>query len=791
MIMLILGMVMHAQDSLLITTDGVKHETREIDLAKISLESNEIIFSLVKELRQVISDEDLLELEFKVDLAVGEVDSLIKYKKDTFVEMKNMRSIRNLISFWKQKYMDVLAIDGKIANMNKELDKNRLKYARELAAWNGIKGIAIEYNYEEAVMGRIDLVIQMLDSAIALYGQKSNVTLGMLNKTSRSLLLIDEKIDIYDQLLITKQKNIFKSGHPGFFHLDFSNPENWKIGSSFQLLHRGELRALGAYFRNHASTAIWHFFLLIAAILFFFFLKRSGIPEGENEDINYRRSLKIIISNPGNSALILVLFLSTLLYPNKPVLFNDLLRIVVSVPLMITLLNLAHRKYWSIIIAFEVLILLQIINANLSTHLIPARILMLLTAVMEIITLAGFIVKIKDAHWRHPYLQQIAIILCFLHLGIAAAGIFTNLAGKVLLTQSLLNAVSGTVLAAVLIFMALLVGNGLMMIFIDSKYANYVRVVANRKQFMKEQVTRIFQLLAGIFILYYILEAYGFDIYVGEGIKLFFQKERTLGSVTFTWGRIVIFFVVIWLSAYISKLIRIFLEEEVLDRMGLAQGLPNTIALMVRYTIVTLGVLAAASAAGLKMSNLTIILGALGVGIGFGLQNIFNNLVSGLILLLERPIKIGDTIEVGNLIGVVKHIGIRASNIHTYDGAEIIVPNGQLISNEVINWTLTDKRRRIEVMVGVAYGTDVYKAQEILLNVITSHKEVVKDPIPYVFFNQFGDSSLEFRLLFWTDNFDEWVRIRSEVVFLVHDALKQAGITIPFPQRDVHIKSQE
>jgi small-conductance mechanosensitive channel len=454
---------------------------------------------------------------------------------------------------------------------------------------------------------------------------------------------------------------------------------------------------------------------------------------------------------------------------------------------MITLLNLAHRKYWSIILAFEVLIILQIINANLSTHLIPARILLLLTAFMEIITLTGFMIKIRNAHWRHPSLQQIAIILCFIHLGIAAAGIFTNLAGKVLLTQSLLNAVSGTVLAAVLIFMAMLVGNGLMMIFIDSKYANYIRVVAHRKQFMKDQITRIFQLLAGILLLYYILEAYGFDVYIGEGVKLFFQQERTLGSVTFTWGQILTFFFVIWLSAYVSKLIRIFLEEEILDRMGLPQGLPNTIALMVRYTIVTLGVMAAASMAGLKMSSLTIILGALGVGIGFGLQNIFNNLVSGLILLLERPIKIGDTIEVGQLIGVVKHIGIRASNIQTFDGAEIIVPNGQLISNEVINWTLTDKRRRIEVLVGVAYGSDVHKVQEILLNVIQTHKEVVKDPQPNVFFNQFGDSALEFRLLFWTDNFDDWVRIRSEVVFIVHDALKEAGISIPFPQRDLHI----
>ncbi|NTW45001.1 MAG: mechanosensitive ion channel, partial [Anaerolineaceae bacterium] len=193
--------------------------------------------------------------------------------------------------------------------------------------------------------------------------------------------------------------------------------------------------------------------------------------------------------------------------------------------------------------------------------------------------------------------------------------------------------------------------------------------------------------------------------------------------------------------------------------------------------------------AGLRMTNLTIILGAMSVGIGFGLQNIFNNLVSGLILLLERPIKIGDTIEVGPMIGVVKHIGIRASNVHTVDGAEIIVPNGNLISNEVINWTLSDQKRRIEVLVGVAYGSDPYKVQQIFQRIVEEHPDVVQDPKPIILFNKFGDSSLDFRLLFWTDNFDEWIRIRSEVIFKIYDALKEASIVIPFPQRDLHIRS--
>jgi len=236
-------------------------------------------------------------------------------------------------------------------------------------------------------------------------------------------------------------------------------------------------------------------------------------------------------------------------------------------------------------------------------------------------------------------------------------------------------------------------------------------------------------------------------------------------------------------------MIRIFLEKDVLDKLKLAKGVPHTIAMIVRYSLITAGLLLAATAAGMTLSNLTILFGAFGVGIGFGLQNIFNNLVSGFILLFERPIQIGDTVEVGHLIGNVKSIGIRSSNIRTFDGAEVIVPNGQLISNEVVNWTLSDQQRRIEIITGVAYGSDPHKVRKLFLEILEKHPDVIDYPPPMVLFNDLGESSLDFRLLFWTSNISEWLRIRSEMVFKIHDMLKKEGIEIPFPQRDLHVRS--
>jgi small-conductance mechanosensitive channel len=260
-----------------------------------------------------------------------------------------------------------------------------------------------------------------------------------------------------------------------------------------------------------------------------------------------------------------------------------------------------------------------------------------------------------------------------------------------------------------------------------------------------------------------------------------------IGSFSITLSSIALFFIVIWFSMVLARFIQTILRDEILVRAKFDRGLPATISMLVRYSIITVGFFIALSATGFEFSQLTVIIGALSVGIGFGLQNIFNNLVSGLILIFERPIHIDDTIEVNNMVGLVRSIGIRTSNIRTLDGAEVIIPNGLLISNEVINWTLSDKKRRIEVNVGVAYGSDVKKVTKLLYKVLKEHDDAINFPPPMVLFDEFADSSLNFRVLFWTDNYSEWLRIRSDILYAVNDILEKENIVIPFPQRDVHL----
>jgi len=205
--------------------------------------------------------------------------------------------------------------------------------------------------------------------------------------------------------------------------------------------------------------------------------------------------------------------------------------------------------------------------------------------------------------------------------------------------------------------------------------------------------------------------------------------------------------------------------------------------------LILVGFLVAASVLGFDLKNLTILAGAFGIGIGFGLQTIVNNFVSGLILLFERPIKTGDIIQLDGTWGKIKKLGLRATVVETFDQSEIIVPNSDLISGQVTNWTLSDRASRLVIPVGVAYGSDVPLVMKILHETAESNLMVIKDPAAQVLFMGFGNSSLDFELRAWVGEIDDRMKARSELHQEIDRRFREADVEIPFPQRDLHLRS--
>jgi len=268
-------------------------------------------------------------------------------------------------------------------------------------------------------------------------------------------------------------------------------------------------------------------------------------------------------------------------------------------------------------------------------------------------------------------------------------------------------------------------------------------------------------------------------------VPLYTAGQTVITPVTLVY--LAVFTVLLFVAT--AKL-KTWIVERLLASSRVDIGVRHAIGSIIRYFVVTIGLVVILQTAGIDVSTLTVLFGALGIGIGFGLQNVTNNFVSGLILLFERPIKVGDRIEIGNVHGDVVNISPRATTIVTNDNIAIIVPNAEFISSKVVNWSYTDRNVRFNFPVGVAYHSDPEQVRMILLDVARAHPGVLTDPGPSVLFHEFGDSALIFMLRVWTKEFATVPGVlRSELYFAISRAFKEHGIEIPFPQRDLHIKS--
>lgn len=232
-------------------------------------------------------------------------------------------------------------------------------------------------------------------------------------------------------------------------------------------------------------------------------------------------------------------------------------------------------------------------------------------------------------------------------------------------------------------------------------------------------------------------------------------------------------------------------RTKIIGLTGAERSVQDTISFLTQYGLIFLGILIILQLFGVDVSSLAIIASVLGVGIGFGLQNIANNFMSGIILVFERPIQVGDFIQVGDLVGIVERIGLRSTYITTLDKVSLIVPNSRFLENEVLNWSHGNPMSRVKIPIGVAYGSNIKLVRKAILEVAKTHPEVLLHPSPQLWFQEFGDSSLNFDLFVWTREPRKQYKLKSELNYRIEASLRKYAIEIPFPQRDLHLKSPE
>jgi small-conductance mechanosensitive channel len=277
-----------------------------------------------------------------------------------------------------------------------------------------------------------------------------------------------------------------------------------------------------------------------------------------------------------------------------------------------------------------------------------------------------------------------------------------------------------------------------------------------------------------------------FREFIGKLREVLERRLFSLGEADITLVTILELVLIVTIFFLVSKYVRRFLRRRVLSRFKLDEGARFVILRLIHYTLMAIGILIAFSMVGIKLTSLAVLFGLIGVGIAFGLQNITSNFVSGIILLFEPAVSVGDYIEVGEVIGQVRAINMRSTTILTPDNITLIVPNSRFIEETVINWSVGDLKVRMTISVGVAYGSDTELVTKLLLKTAEDHPEVLSTPKPDVLFKEFGDSSLDFELRVWIPNPMIRFKVTSDLNYAIDAAFRENNVEIPFPQRDVH-----
>ena len=773
----------------LISPGGDTVRIEAIPLSQISskLESS---YSQLKDIRKHHQD----------DLKIEEFDSVFATKA-RFLELKrksfednqqsyNSRDINNGLTEWNT--YEKLLVEWREL-INKQLliiEKDLFAVSVTKKQWELTLKEAKKAKAPPSVITNTSKILGKIKEDHRSLTKLQNEMLKRQSQISNLSLLINEVITSLNELKKDIESDYFALDAPPIWQIADSTLSPTIIIEHFINSGRESVRGIQLFFNSYRETFYLHLLLFILIWLAFFFLKKQSVVQSEDENESRIELAQSAIANHGLSALVISLFLSIWLYPDLNSAISDIIQIIYIIIAIIFFPAYLGKKIRVILYMILGLFLLDQIQIYFPPEMLFSRLVLFAKDI-----LAGWLLfKIlrKDEaislELEKNKMRIVGKILYTFYIFLAVS-IISNILGSLSLAILLSNAVSNGIINLIIIMLVVIMLNRSVIVLLRSKFIRKSNYISNNWQQAEKRLT------ATVFIIALFLWLKSIANYLNlydpftEWLTELGQTSWEVGNnTTIEFSGIIDFFIVIILTFIVYQIIKTLLEVELFPRVKLPRGVPGAISMIVGYVIVAYGIFLALAAAGVDLSKFGLMAGALGVGIGFGLQNIVANFIAGLILAFERPIQVGDTIEAGTVMGDVKHIGVRATTIRTFDGSEVMVPNGNMIANDVINWTLSDRKKRRDIFVSVAYGSNPHEVLKVIKKVGEENPNVLQVPAPWALFEGFGDSSLNFRLRIWTA-MDVGLTTKSEVAMGIYDALNDAGIEIPFPQHDLHFKS--
>jgi small-conductance mechanosensitive channel len=784
----------HAQDSPPPPEAPASEEPREITSGDFAIQAN----AVEDRLSRIRTEMSAIDVAKGVNQALDEIDAEGAELRHQFEALETRRMmISELNALSVQLELQDARTQRQIEKLSvyaTDLERLATQNTEDIEIWTRALRTMRGPSVPKAVRDRTASILQGLREGRKELSERINEVLEIQSRA----LDVRDSVHLAEQAVMLAQreqaKSLFEPQDPPLWNVG-ARPETEVEREGYDI--RFSWPAVTNYLRAERGMSFLQLFLVLA-LGWLFARTRASLADRIDKrqrdgGIGWEDRAIEALRRPWAAALLLVIASVRFFYPDR-VVDMILLTWVVALPLwFVVCKEMVPASFRKALVGLGLLATVHVVVTMVSGHPAVERAL-LLVELMLVGAGAGWLIRfllnvdvpkrVRQGLWFSltSLWARLALLIAVIGVGATVLG-YTYLA-----VETAMVAIIGTIAATVCMALARIVEA----IVSSSVYAGRLdafRMIRANRDVTAKVLNRAVRLAAAALFLWSLADMTTVWRPIGRGLGRALSADLGLGfaKTGVTLGDLGAFFIILWLSWLLARFVSFVLREEIFPRLHMKQGVPFALTTFTRYMIIAVGFIAAVSVIGIPLDRLTIVLSALGVGIGFGLQGLVNNVVSGFVLLTERPIRLRDKIEVEGVLGHVSDIGIRASTIRTFDGAEVIVPNGDLISQRVVNWTLSARRQRVTIPVGVAYGTDPNQVLGILRKVAAADKGVFKDPAPLALFRGFGDSSLDFELRIFMDPSDV-LDVPSAVTVAINAALKKAAIEIPFPQRDLHLR---
>jgi small-conductance mechanosensitive channel len=703
------------------------------------------------------------------------------------------RVLEAISDSWQAARTAMAARNATLTERASALETDIQKLSRQREIWRRSGEEASADKAPASVRERVQMTIEAIDSTQRKIERRRVVVLDLQAETVRELAVIDlalDRIGTYRKEVVGKL--FLPDSRPIWRAMSSGTAAGEVLTDVVDDAVRGEA-LLSDYLKRYPGRWIAQIILFVALVWLFRSARERSRRASEQEPELAQGAR--VFQLPYSAALVLALTSSFWIFPEAPFVMKQLTALIALFPVLRIVRPMVDPALAPGLNAFGAFFVVDRLRDVFSTSPLAEQVVFLLEMLAGVGLMAwvlrprrleGVELSPEQTSALRPFGMAARVLLVCFTLAFA-----TGAFGYMQLARLIGGGALSSTYAALAFYAALRAADGLLAFALRSWPLRLLRFVNTHRDALRRRTHRVLRASAVLGWLILTLTFFGILENVIKGGRAVLEASLSFGSLSLSLGHLVAFGVTVASAFLLSRVLRFLLEEDVYPRVALGRGVPYAISSLLHYVILFGGFVLAVFAMGVDLTRVTILAGAFGVGIGFGLQNVVNNFVSGLIMLFERPMKLGDTVQVADVIGSVQRIGIRSSTLRTYEGAEVVVPNATLISERLTNWTLSNTRRRIDLKLGVAYGTDPHKMIELLLSVARSHRAVQAYPPPAALFLGFGENSLDFELRCWTESFDDWVDIRSQLALEVHRHLGDAGIEVPFPQRVLHVKTEK